>query len=220
MTMDFYLPRDDQRALQRKLATVPHLVEELAVTITRQARIGRPGLAKLHRHKPESEVPFHIAAAEAHAGLHNALVTWVRFTCEHRQVRYTDSDDDITLSKWLYRHMTSLALTPGSEEAGDDIGAAIDECQRVIDLPPDDEVLIDRARVREANRQVLTAGQCERIAHRLGDLGVGLNKRRVETLARQGKIKPCGRDGEVKFYRLGDVLDAHFRRDDEKRKRA
>ena len=211
MSMDFFLDRRLQTALQEKLATVPGLVEELVVTITRQSKIQRSGLGNPRRQKPGSRLPFHIAAADAADELHNSLVTWVRFTCEARQIHYTGHDDDLSLSRWLRRNMVALALTEGSEEAYDDIAARIDECRRQIDLPPEDEVIIDRARVYEANRQVLTAGQVERIAPKLGAMGNGLNKRRVETLRRSGKLKPCAMDGDVMFFRLGDVLDAHHR---------
>lgn len=210
MSMQFFLPKHLQNELRDKLSTVPGLVEELAITITRQSRIQRGGLAPLRRQKPGSRIPFHIAAADAADELHNALASWARFVCEARQVFYTGHDDDISLSRWLRRNMVALALTEGSEEAHADLMARIEECRRQIDLPPEDEIVIDRARVREANRQVLTAGQVERIAAKLGPLGAGLNKRRVETLARNG-LRPCASDGEVLFYRLGDVLDAHHR---------
>lgn len=211
MTMDFFLPKHEQAVLRAKLEMVPHLVEELAITITRQARIQRTGLGKPRRQKPGSRLPFHLAASDAADELHNCLVTWTRFVCEGRQINYNGHDDDLSLARWLRRNMTALAITEGSEEACEDISARVDECQRQIDLPPEDAVVIDRGRVKEANRQVLTAGQVERIACKLGPLGVGLNKRRVESLARNGALSSCGRDGEVRFYRLGDVLDAHHR---------
>ncbi|OCB10059.1 hypothetical protein A5717_23530 [Mycolicibacterium porcinum] len=97
--------------------------------------------------------------------------------------------------------MIQLALPEGSEEAYIDIRDRIDECQRQVDLPSDDEVHIDQTRIREANRQVLTDGQVEKIAQRLGALGEGLNKRRVGTLVRQRKRGParwtatCGSTG-------------------------
>lgn len=211
MSMDFFLDRRDQARLREKLELVPGLVQELAITVTRRARIQRTGLGTPRRQKPGSRLPFHLAAAAAQDELHNSLTTWVRHVCEERQIRYAGHSDDITLARWLRRNMVALALTEGSEEACEDIIARIEECQRQIDLPPEDEIVIDRARVREANRQVLTAGQVERIAGRLGAMGVGLNKRRVETLARKGVLRPCGLDGDVRFYRLGDVLDAHHR---------
>ena len=209
--MDFFLPKHLHEPLRIKLSGVPDLVEDLAVTITRQARIQKRGLGKQARCKPESRLPFHIAAAAAADEMQNCLATWVRVVCEERHIRYTDHSDAITLSRWLRKNVIALALTQGSEEAHDDIVHHIDACRTLIDLPPEDEVMIDQQRVREANRQVLTAGQVEKIAGRLGPLGAGLNKRRVETLARRGGLRHCAKDGEVQFYRLGDVLDAHHR---------
>ncbi|GFG87908.1 hypothetical protein MALGJ_45840 [Mycolicibacter algericus] len=214
MAMDFFLDRKSQRDLRAKLATVPQLVEDLAVTITRQAKIQPSGIGKLHRVKPESKLPYHVGAVDAADELHNALVTWVRFVCEHRQIRYTGREDMISLSAWLRRNMVPLALTPGSEDAGIDIAARIDACYRCVDLPPDDEIVIDRARVREANRSVVTLATIDPIACRLGEMGKGLNRDRLRLLARHGDIRPVGADSDTgtKFYRLGDVLHAHFAR--------
>ncbi|WP_100467641.1 hypothetical protein [Mycobacteroides abscessus] len=107
-----------------------------------------------------------------------------------------------------------------SEEAYEDIKAAIDECWRQIDIPADDDIVIDRGRVHEANRLVVTAGQVEKLANKMGAIGKGLNKRRVETLAarRKNPLRPCAVDGDVKFFRLGDVLDAHHRSDESGKK--
>lgn len=212
MSIDFYLDRAEQTRLTEALGTIPTLADQLAVTVTRQARIQKSNMGKPRRQKPGSRMPFHIGASEAADQLHTTLATWVRHTCEHRQIHYRDGNDLISLARWLRRNMIQLALTEGSTEAFIDIRDRIDECQRQVDLPPDDEVHIDQTRIREANRQVLTAGQVEKIAHRLGALGQGLNKRRVETLARNGRLRPCAIDGDVRFYRLGDVLDAHHRK--------
>lgn len=212
MSIDFYLDRASQTRLTEALGTIPTLADQLAVTVTRQARIQKSGLGKPRRQKPGSRMPFHIGASEAADQLHTTLVTWVRHTCDNRHIHYREGDDLISLARWLRRNMIQLALTEGSTEAYIDIRDRIDECQRQVDLPPDDEVHIDSERIREANRQVLTAGQVEKIAHRLGALGEGLNKKRVETLVRQRKLRPCAMDGDVRFYRLGDVLDAHHRK--------
>lgn len=211
MTMDFFLARDLQRKLTEQLGTIPDLVEDLSITITRQARVQRPGLGKPRRQKPESQVPFHIGASGASAELHNCLAGWVRLVCEQRAIIYEGHGDIVTLARWLRRNMVALALTEGSEESCDDICHHIAQCRRMIDLPPEDDVVIDRARVNDANRMSLTAGQVEKIAGKLGSIAKGLNKRRVETLVRNKMLSPCSVDGEVQFYRLGDVLDAHHR---------
>lgn len=220
MTMDFFMPRQDQIKLREELASIPRMIGELSITLTRQARVQRPGLSKSRRRKPESQVPIHLGAEEAAQKLHNCLSTWVRLVCEQRAIVWDKGNDIITLAKWLRINMIALALTEGSEEAYEDIKAATDECWRQIDIPADDDIMIDRARVHEANRVVVTAGQVEKLANKMGAIGKGLNKRRVETLAarRKNPLRPCAVDGDTKFFRLGDVLDAHHRSDDSGKK--
>ncbi|WP_194786918.1 hypothetical protein [Mycobacteroides abscessus] len=216
----FFLDKGSQHKLREELASIPRMIGELSVTLTRQARIQRPGLSMSRRPKPESQVPIHIGAHNAADVLHNCLGTWVRLVCEQRAIVWDKGNDIITLAKWLRINMIALALTEGSEEAYEDIKAAVDECWRQIDIPADDEVVIDRGRVHEANRLVVTAGQVEKLANKMGAIGKGLNKRRVETLAarRKNPLRPCAVDGDVKFFRLGDVLDAHHRSDESGKK--
>ncbi|MGC7349526.1 hypothetical protein, partial [Mycobacteroides abscessus] len=179
----YFLDKGSQHKLREELASIPRMIGELSVTLTRQARIQRPGLSMSRRPKPESQVPIHIGAHNAADLLHNCLGTWVRLVCEQRAIVWDKGNDIITLAKWLRVNMIALALTEGSEEAYEDIKAAIDECWRQIDIPADDEIVIDRGRVHEANRLVVTAGQVEKLANKMGAIGKGLNKRRVETLA-------------------------------------
>ncbi|MDM2383834.1 hypothetical protein [Mycobacteroides abscessus] len=216
----FFLDKGSQHKLREELASIPRMIGELSVTLTRQARIQRPGLSMSRRPKPESQVPIHIGAHNAADVLHNCLGTWVRLVCEQRAIVWDKGNDIITLAKWLRVNMIALALTEGSEEAYEDIKAAIDECWRQIDIPADDDIVIDRGRVHEANRLVVTAGQVEKLANKMGAIGKGLNKRRVETLAarRKNPLRPCAVDGDVKFFRLGDVLDAHHRSDESGKK--
>ncbi|WP_457149763.1 hypothetical protein [Mycobacteroides abscessus] len=216
----YFLDKGSQHKLREELASIPRMIGELSVTLTRQARIQRPGLSMSRRPKPESQVPIHIGAHNAADVLHNCLGTWVRLVCEQRAIVWDKGNDTITLAKWLRVNMIALALTEGSEEAYEDIKAAIDECWRQIDIPADDDIVIDRGRVHEANRLVVTAGQVEKLANKMGAIGKGLNKRRVETLAarRKNPLRPCAVDGDVKFFRLGDVLDAHHRSDESGKK--
>ncbi|SLH42602.1 hypothetical protein [Mycobacteroides abscessus] len=216
----YFLDKGSQNKLREELASIPRMIGELSVTLTRQARIQRPGLSMSRRPKPESQVPIHIGAHNAADLLHNCLGTWVRLVCEQRAIVWDKGNDIITLAKWLRINMIALALTEGSEEAYEDIKAAVDECWRQIDIPADDDIVIDRGRVHEANRLVVTAGQVEKLANKMGAIGKGLNKRRVETLAarRKNPLRPCAVDGDVKFFRLGDVLDAHHRSDESGKK--
>lgn len=216
----FYLDKASQLKLRDELASIPRMIGELSITLTRQARVQRPGLSMSRRPKPESQVPIHLGAHNAAEKLHNCLGGWVRLVCEQRAILWDKGNDIITLAKWLRINMTALALTEGGEEAYDDIKAAIDECWREIDIPADDDIVIDRGRVHEANRVIVTAGQVEKLANKMGAIGKGLNKRRVETLTRNQKLRPCAVDGDVKFFRLGDVLDAHHRKESDQDKKA
>ncbi|MGC7276988.1 hypothetical protein RA984_21000, partial [Mycobacteroides abscessus subsp. massiliense] len=175
----YFLDKGSQHKLREELASIPRMIGELSVTLTRQARIQRPGLSMSRRPKPESQVPIHIGAHNAADVLHNCLGTWVRLVCEQRAIVWDKGNDIITLAKWLRVNMIALALTEGSEEAYEDIKAAIDECWRQIDIPADDEVVIDRARVEAANRSVVTLSTIGSIASRLGPIGNGLNRDRL-----------------------------------------
>lgn len=207
----FFLDKGSQHKLRDELASIPRMIGELSITLTRQARVQRPGLSMSRRPKPESQVPIHIGAHNAADVLHNCLGTWVRLVCEQRAIVWDKGNDIITLAKWLRINMIALALTEGSEEAYEDIKAAIDECWRQIDIPADDDIVIDPERVRKANKQIVTADTIEPIARRIGEMGKKLNSQRVHTLTRGGYLKHAYTDPETgtKFYRLGDVLHAH-----------
>jgi len=210
VTIDFFLDRKLQDALREQLATMPHLVEELAITIARKSRtsnrLGRP-----HHPKPSSKPPLNVDAQYAADELHNTLVTATRLVCEERQIHYNDTDDDLSLARWLRTNMIQLALCEAAEEIAAEIAGKMDACSALIDLPPEDLPYVNANKVREANRQVLTADHIEKIAPKLGPLGAGLNKRRVQTLLNSGRLERCDLDSSVALYRLGDVLDAHHR---------
>ncbi|WP_280455468.1 hypothetical protein [Nocardia brasiliensis] len=116
----------------------------------------------------------------------------------------------LELARWLDRHLIPFAMTEHAHRMYVDILAAVRACRDVVDLPAEDVVLVTEARLRAANNSVLTADQVERIAAGLGDIGRGLNRDRVRYLAKRG-LAVAARDGDTKFYRLGDVLAAHQR---------
>lgn len=98
----FYLSRREQRELVDILAGVPSLVEDLAVTLTGQARISRGDMGKPRRRKRDSSLPLHLGAAEASAALHNCLSTWARAVCEQRALDYDGTDaEDLVLASIL-----------------------------------------------------------------------------------------------------------------------
>lgn len=211
---DFFLPKPAVAELREALTrTIPSLVEDLAVTTTRQDRITRGRLHNGRRGKPESRPPMNFDSAGAAQELHNALVGGVRLMCESRAMGYDGDVSTLGLCGWLRRNLIALAMTEGAEDVHHEITGAVRAALRVVDLPADDDIVISAARVQAANRQVVTADAAERIAGRLGGLGVGLTAARVRLLRKKGHLRPCSADPDTRenFYRLGDVLDAHHR---------
>ncbi len=236
---DTYLARHEWEPLRRKLSAVPELVEDLAITLTRCDHIQKPGLGKPARRRLESVLPMHIGAADTATELHNCLAGWTRLVCEQRHIDYVpigfvdpdfigplrdnqqrlpdgyDTNAMPVLARWLRTNIPALAMTEGSAEAYDDIASHIDACRRIVDLPADDDIIIDKKRVEKANRQVLTAGQIEKIAPKLGDLGTGLTRKRVTYLRVSGLLKGWINASDADQvsaewrYHLGDVLAAH-----------
>lgn len=156
----YFLPRHEWEPLRRTLARVPALAEDLAITLTRQDRVQKPGLSKSSRRRPESALPMHLGAAEASAELHSCLAGWVRLVVESRGIDYMpigfthregfvgplredearvpigyDAGALPVLTRWLRTNLVALAMTEGSSEAADDIASQVDNVRRVIDLP-------------------------------------------------------------------------------------
>lgn len=204
-----FLSRSELRLLVDILRRVPAVVAELAVVLTRQSRMRRPDMGATARSHPGSRPPLHVGAFLAAEALRNELTGWVRLVCEQRAMDPPPVNDVLTAARWLDRHVISLAMTEGSETALIDIGSAVQVCERMCDLPPEDAVVIDDARLRAANNSILTSYQVEKIAARLGEVGRGLNRDRVRYLVKRGLLHPAGRDGDTVFYRLGNVLAAH-----------
>lgn len=207
----FFLSRRDQARLRDELGTISGLVENLSVTIARQARIQKANLGRPKRQRPGPRPPVHFGAFTAADDLHNALTTWVRLVCEQRCIYYRESNDMLTLARWLRKNMVALALTEGGGEAYEDLSPKIAECWRHVDLPPDDQVMIDHVRVTEAAGSVVTLDTVTAVANRIGDMAKGLNRDRLRYLVRCGRVRACRQDPDTgtKFYRLGDVLHAH-----------
>lgn len=237
------MPRETQSILLELLKQVPALIEDLTIAITRQDRISARG-PKTSRGDDTQPLPFNEHASDAAKYLHFQLATWVRFTCENRGIDYLPyghthaygfigplgvgeereprpdmGNDVLTLTRWLRNHIIDLAQCEGSEEAFDDILAAIRNgnkaCNGAKDRAVADVAPHDVARARYS---ILHAKGIEKAAKHLGWNGRKeyrtLTEQRVYRLARAGVITPdrtIELDGqECALYMLGDVLDAHL----------
>ncbi|WP_072689305.1 hypothetical protein [Rhodococcus marinonascens] len=140
-TDHLFLTRAEIRQLVTMLQEIPELVEDLAITITRQDRIVAKGGPKLSRGSDEQPLVFNVNASEVADDLHGTLVGWVRHVCESRAMAYEGHVSTLSLARWLDRHVISLAMTEGSEEALDEISYAMRRARRAMDLPRPSKVL-------------------------------------------------------------------------------
>lgn len=210
--MSEHLQRHEVRELRDILAGIPGLVEDLLNVECRTARLSKPGLSKGRRPKPGSSIPYHLGAADAADLLHNTLVGWCRVVLDQGRGKGQPANATLSIAKWLHQNAESLALCEGSAEALDEVRYAVGECRRVVDIPPDDDVVIDPQRLEAANRSIVTRDSVETIAGKLGEMGTGLTARRLRTLEKAGILNAAGKDRDTGtlFYRLGDVLTAHM----------
>lgn len=207
-TDHYYLDRQQQTELAELLGQVPFLVEQLAITITRQDRLGTG--PRISRGKTEQPLPFNVGASDAADRLHWELAQWVRAVCEQRQLDYDSRDDTISLARWLRRWIIALALTEGADTALLDIEAAILDARRAIDRPAERRPHIDPQLLAEADRQLLNARGIEHLARELDTRYRNLTRRRVHALHEAGRITPAANIEGMHLFRVGDVLVAHL----------
>jgi hypothetical protein len=116
------------------LRKVRWLVEQLELTLTRQARIG-------DRNGPrgrETPLVYDPRAAEAHLALTATLRTWANNVGGHRGVEIDeDSTSPVALARWLLRWNGAAAQHPHAGQYLDDLDRVIGAAQRVIDRAPD-----------------------------------------------------------------------------------
>ena len=209
MSETFYLPRDQQAQLVELLDQIPFLVEQLAITICRQDRLG--GGPRISRGKTAQPLPYNTNASDAADALHDELAGWVRRVCEQRQLDYHEGrDNTISLARWLRRWTIALALTEGAETALHDIETVILDARNAIDRPPQHRPHIDPELLAEADRQLLNARGIEHLARELDTRYRNLNRRRVHALHEAGRITPAANIEGMHLFRVGDVLVAHL----------
>lgn len=217
-----YLDRYQQKQLREQLKRIPGICEDLLNVQTRQARITKRGIGEGRRPKKMgSAIPYHMGASEAADRLYEVTVKWVQYVISQRggtPPNYTT----IPCSTWLAKNVESLALCEGSVQALDDFDDAIQFAIRVVDIPPDDYVVVDPQRVEAANRSMVTLSTVGTVASKIGPPGAGLNRDRLRLLAKHGDVKHAHVDPEsgTKFYHLGDVIAAHLKRKARARKNA
>ncbi len=205
------LTRADIDELAAKLDLLPDLEREMAIALTGTTRPGGPGV---RRPAPSSRPPDPIHIEELLAALHATLLATVRAIERDRGAVYDSGASITAVGAWLLRYRFALQLMASGVELRDQLVAIIDRCSRAMNhVEP--EYVYSEARVKKANRKVVTGPQVEKLAYKLGDCGRGLNRKRVTYLRRRGLLAgwrdstPIGGVEPEWKYRLGDVLAAH-----------
>ena len=119
-------------ALRAELKQVPWLVEELGVTLTRQARVGE-------RHGPRSAerpLPYHLSAAVDLETLRDGLRMWAETVAKVRGLVVDTPWDPAAVARWLLRFSSEVAQHPDAAELHADVLAMTEAARRTIDLPP------------------------------------------------------------------------------------
>lgn len=134
---DGYLCSHCTTYLREKLAEVPALEDEIAVTVTRQARVSR-------RNGPRSSeraMPVNWPASITDGAVRNTFVTWARHIAEERGTELNCPDTLTGISQWLLgpRGGTSnVEWLRHREEAGqayDELTYACSALWRAVDAP-------------------------------------------------------------------------------------
>lgn len=210
MTDRFFITRADMQALASRLREIPELVEDLAITLTRQARLGGGG-GKLHSRRDAQPLPFDLNASDVADDLHGTIFGWVRHTCESRGIAYAGGTSTVAGASWLADHVTSLAMTEGCEEALDEVMHAMGRARRACDCvpertsPPRTDVEVAAAHAR-APRLRVSPAQAERLMPTLGHPAV--KAATIRKWHERGKVHP----DENGLYLMGDLIELNPKR--------
>jgi hypothetical protein len=134
---DAYICDDDLDSFARLLGEVPWIDDEIDTTIAKLRAATSGGSASA-----ETALPYNAEASKRAGALRTALVTLVKF-CDEEGVRSSDPSDGlpantvVAMSRWLMWRVDGLAFNDMAEEFIADASAAIRDCQRIIDLPPE-----------------------------------------------------------------------------------
>lgn len=203
----YYLDTAGQADLLALLAQIPDVVDALAGVLCDgfpQHISYEPRVSS----SPAARIPYDTSAHDAANYLDNELWTWANHVCEHRHQRYEGPASTIGMADWLRKHIVSLAMTPGADEAPHAFRRIIRSARRAARMSSEPEMWrygsIDAARDTELNASGIALA-----AKELGPEYARLTRERVKSLRRTGRITPVREYDGIPIYRLGDVLDAH-----------
>lgn len=118
--------------LKSELRTVPWLVAQLDVTLTRQARVGERNGPR----STETPLPYHLGASVDLETLRDGLAMWAEAVARQRGITVDAAREPVPLSRWLLRWAGEAAQHEAAAELHGDILAMTKAARRTIDLSP------------------------------------------------------------------------------------
>lgn len=121
----------------KMLGEVTWVDDELDTTISKQRAAGATGAPSA-----EKALPINLKASQLRDALRAELVNLIRF-CSEEGVRSSDprnvlpENTIVAMSRWLMWRVDGLAFNDMAAELIATVTAAIRDCRRVIDLPPE-----------------------------------------------------------------------------------
>lgn len=112
--------------LERDLAEIPALADELDTTLARQVGNG-PGNGSRSADKP---LPYDLAASTAGWLLRNTLVGWIRDL--EPDITHHPADTIAAMGRWLYARHHLLVVHPAAEQCVEELAAARHEATKAV----------------------------------------------------------------------------------------
>jgi hypothetical protein len=234
---DRFLCGDCSDHYAQALGSVPGLVDDLEVTLAKQARFTDTALVPVHN----TGLPYDQAASDSLHRLRAELVSLVRL-CVTERVRSSDyrdrwpADTPASMSRWLLWRVDGVAVMAWAADAMT-LVEVVAQAELVVDRPPDrvyagpcdtcrrdlyvdpgqDAVTCERCGIAydlEARRDWLldaaydTLGTATEVARALSSLELPVTPDRVWQWRHRGRLTPKGHNlAHQPLYRVGDVAD-------------
>jgi hypothetical protein len=192
---DAVLCRGCLDALKAELRSVAWLVEQLGVTLTRQARVGQRNGPR----SAETPLPFHLAASTDLESLADELDMWARAVAKQRGIEVDAAREPVALARWLLRWAGEVAQFPDAAELHAGVLSMTEAARRTVDLPP----------------QKRYVGPCEDCGNDLyvPALGSGTPRfvRCAARVERDGDVEACGAEYPLEARRAWLLEQAYDR---------
>ncbi|MFJ9558068.1 hypothetical protein ACIRPH_30045 [Nocardiopsis sp. NPDC101807] len=221
------------RRLTLSLAHLPELLAELDVTLTRQARTGRPGESG---RAAETPLPFDRRASIIADAIRSTLAAWVRVLHGDVLADVPEADRPDRAAAYLTERIEVIRHREDGGQLVDEVLAVITEAEHVIDLPADSMLAghcphcgravytrpgaaIGRCRFEDCDGEVdvsdwrraaiasiddMTLPAAD-IARVLTVLGQPITANQVYLAASRGRLRPVDEQAARPRYRVADV---------------